>query len=73
MKTSNDMYCIDQKGDRDVLTYGMLYKYDIPKYYEVGEHFCVGSPITPNLNCRDVNGITISKENKPIVSTNRIW
>jgi hypothetical protein len=48
MSESKGFYYTDRKGDQDVLTYGTLYKYDVPKYSKM-TGFCVGLSSTMRL------------------------
>ncbi|KAJ5814602.1 hypothetical protein N7474_006379 [Penicillium riverlandense] len=41
---TNDIYVIDRKGDRDIITYGTIHRYSIPEYLRTGAGFVIGIP-----------------------------
>jgi hypothetical protein len=72
MSESKRLYYNDRKGDRDVLTYGTLYKYDVPKYSKKKESFCIGLPPTMKLVDNELREMIVSMDEKSIVCHRKI-
>ena len=67
MDDPRSVYFLDKKGDRDVLQYGGLYKYDIPKYRLESHGICIGLSPEFKLVTDDIGETLVSRDEKSMV------